>query len=66
MFQPESGPKDPAETLTWSQLLDRTVQSANLFRSLTFAKATSSPLYAAELHRSRPDSICVVTGHRKP
>ncbi|MBU0780097.1 MAG: acyl-CoA synthetase [Alphaproteobacteria bacterium] len=33
-FQLESGPKDPAETLTWSQLLDRTVQSANLFRSL--------------------------------
>jgi fatty-acyl-CoA synthase len=33
-FQLESGPKDPAETLTWSQLLDRTVRTANLFRSL--------------------------------
>jgi fatty-acyl-CoA synthase len=33
-FQLESGPKDLAETLTWSQLLDRTVRTANLFRSL--------------------------------
>ena len=33
-FQLQSGPTDPAETLTWSQLLDRTTQTANLFRSL--------------------------------
>ncbi len=33
-FQLESGPKDPAETLTWQQLLDRVTQTANLFRSL--------------------------------
>ena len=33
-FQLQSGVKDPAETLTWSQLLDRTTQTANLFRSL--------------------------------
>ena len=33
-FQLQSGPKDPAETLTWAQLLDRTTQTANLFRSL--------------------------------
>ena len=33
-FQLLSGPKDRAETLTWSQLLSRTVQAANLFRKL--------------------------------
>ncbi len=33
-FQILSGPKDKAETLTWSDLLDRTCQAANLFRSL--------------------------------
>ncbi|KQI69432.1 AMP-binding protein [Loktanella sp. 3ANDIMAR09] len=33
-FQLFSGPKDPAETFTWSQLKDRTTQTANLFRSL--------------------------------
>ena len=33
-YQLLSGPKDKAETVTWSQLKDRTVQAANLFRSL--------------------------------
>ncbi|MFC3615413.1 acyl-CoA synthetase [Lutimaribacter marinistellae] len=33
-FQLLSGPKDKAETLTWSQLLEKTNQAANLFRSL--------------------------------
>lgn len=33
-FQITSGPKDKAETLTWSAFHDRTVQAANLFRSL--------------------------------
>ncbi|SEM54733.1 fatty-acyl-CoA synthase [Loktanella fryxellensis] len=33
-FQLESGPKAAAETLTWQQLLDRSCQAANLFRSL--------------------------------
>ena len=33
-FQLLSGPKDPAETLTWDDLLGKTVQAANLFRSL--------------------------------
>ncbi|MBY6082493.1 acyl-CoA synthetase [Ruegeria arenilitoris] len=33
-FQILSGPKDKAETLTWSQLLTKTNQAANLFRSL--------------------------------
>ncbi|WP_170460408.1 acyl-CoA synthetase [Ruegeria arenilitoris] len=33
-FQILSGPKDKAETLTWSQLLAMTNQAANLFRSL--------------------------------
>ncbi|SLN21493.1 acyl-CoA synthetase [Ruegeria meonggei] len=33
-FQLMSGPTDPAETLTWSQLLDKVTQAANLFRSL--------------------------------
>ena len=33
-FQITSGPKDKAETITWQQLHDKTVQSANLFRSL--------------------------------
>ncbi|MEP1768712.1 MAG: acyl-CoA synthetase [Sulfitobacter sp.] len=33
-FQLLSGPKDPAETLTWRALHDKTVQAANLFRSL--------------------------------
>ncbi|WP_353473174.1 acyl-CoA synthetase [Salipiger sp. H15] len=33
-FQLLSGPKDPAETLSWSQLLARTNQAANLFRTL--------------------------------
>ena len=33
-FQLQSGVKDPAETLNWSQLLTRATQAANLFRSL--------------------------------
>ncbi|MEY8837460.1 acyl-CoA synthetase, partial [Cribrihabitans sp. XS_ASV171] len=33
-FQLLSGPTDKGETLTWSQLLDKTNQAANLFRSL--------------------------------
>lgn len=33
-FQITSGPKDKAETLTWQQLFDKSVQAANLFRSL--------------------------------
>ncbi len=33
-FQLLSGPKDKAETLSWSQLHARTTQAANLFRSL--------------------------------
>jgi fatty-acyl-CoA synthase len=33
-FQIFSGPQDPAETLSWRDLLARTTQAANLFRSL--------------------------------
>lgn len=33
-FQLLSGPKDKAETLSWSELLKKTVQAANLFRKL--------------------------------
>ena len=33
-FQITSGPKDKAETLTWQQFRDQSVQAANLFRSL--------------------------------
>ncbi|SFL97203.1 acyl-CoA synthetase [Shimia aestuarii] len=33
-YQLLSGPNDKAETLTWSQLHDKVVQAANLFRSL--------------------------------
>lgn len=33
-FQITSGPTDAAETITWQQLHDRSVQSANLFRGL--------------------------------
>ena len=33
-FQILSGPKDKAETFTWTQLKDKVSQSANLFRSL--------------------------------
>jgi len=33
-FQILSGPKDKAETLTWRQVHDKSVQAANLFRSL--------------------------------
>lgn len=33
-FQLMSGAKDPAETMTWSELHDKTCQTANLFRSL--------------------------------
>ena len=33
-YQILSGPKDKAETLTWSELLGKTAQTANLFRSL--------------------------------
>jgi acyl-CoA synthetase (AMP-forming)/AMP-acid ligase II len=33
-FQLFSGPKDPAETLSWQEFHDRSVQAANLFRSL--------------------------------
>ena len=33
-FQLKSGPKDPAETLTWSQLMSKVTQASNSFRSL--------------------------------
>jgi acyl-CoA synthetase (AMP-forming)/AMP-acid ligase II len=33
-YQILSGPKDKAETLTWKALMERSVQAANLFRSL--------------------------------
>ena len=33
-YQLFSGPNDKAETLTWSELLDKTVQTANLLRKL--------------------------------
>jgi fatty-acyl-CoA synthase len=33
-FQLLSGPKDPAETLTWDQVRQKTVQAANMFRGL--------------------------------
>ena len=33
-FQLLSGPKDPAVTLTWQELLERVTETANLFRSL--------------------------------
>ncbi|MEM8591941.1 MAG: acyl-CoA synthetase [Pseudomonadota bacterium] len=33
-FQITSGPKDKAQTLTWQQFRDQSVQAANLFRSL--------------------------------
>jgi acyl-coenzyme A synthetase/AMP-(fatty) acid ligase len=33
-FQLKSGPTDPAETLTWSDLRGKTAQAANLFRRL--------------------------------
>ena len=33
-FQITSGPKDRAETISWQQLHDRSVQAANLFRGL--------------------------------
>ncbi len=33
-FQLKSGPKDPAETLTWSDVLAKTSQAANMFRRL--------------------------------
>ncbi len=33
-FQILSGPKDKAETLTWRELFEKSVQAANLFRSL--------------------------------
>ncbi len=33
-YQITSGPKDKAETLTWSELFAKTMQTANLFRSL--------------------------------
>ncbi|MEM6387203.1 MAG: acyl-CoA synthetase [Pseudomonadota bacterium] len=33
-FQLLSGPKDPAETMTWSEFRSKSAQTANLFRSL--------------------------------
>ena len=33
-FQLQSGPRDPAETLTWAEMHARVTQTANLFRSL--------------------------------
>ncbi len=33
-FQLQSGPKDPAETLTWAELLEKTTQVANMLRGL--------------------------------
>ncbi|WP_298495720.1 acyl-CoA synthetase [uncultured Maritimibacter sp.] len=37
-FQIESGPKDKVETLTWQEMHDKSVQAANLFRSLGIGK----------------------------
>ncbi|WP_371157354.1 acyl-CoA synthetase [Jannaschia sp. 2305UL9-9] len=37
-YQLFSGPTDPSETLTWSQVKDRVTQTANLFRSLGIAE----------------------------
>ena len=37
-FQLFSGPKDKAETLSWRQLHDKTVQTANLFRKLSIGE----------------------------
>ena len=33
-YQLTSGPTDPAETVTWQQLLERSCQAANVFRGL--------------------------------
>lgn len=33
-YQITSGPTDPVETVTWQQVMDRSCQAANLFRSL--------------------------------
>ncbi|MDN5567635.1 MAG: AMP-binding protein, partial [Paracoccus sp. (in: a-proteobacteria)] len=33
-FQLLSGPRDPAKTLTWKEVLERVTETANLFRSL--------------------------------
>ena len=33
-FQLTSGPKDPAETMTWRQFQQRANQAANLFRQM--------------------------------
>lgn len=33
-FQIKSGPKDPAETLTWTEMLAKSTQAANMFRRL--------------------------------
>ena len=44
-FQIKSGPKDKAETLTWSELKAETARTANLLRRLGVTGAVRSPTY---------------------
>lgn len=49
-FQMFSGPKDPAETLTWTELHARVTQAANMFRALGVQET---------------DTVAYVLGHRR-
>ena len=48
-FQLFSGPTDKAETLTWSELLGKVNQAANLFRSLGIRRKGRGGLCSAQL-----------------
>ena len=58
-FQLTSGPTDKAETLTWSELHDKTVQCANLFRSLGVGE---EDVVALVLPNSNETAIATVGG----
>ncbi len=57
-YQLLSGPRDRAETLTWSELKDRTTQAANLFRSLGIGETDT----IAYVLPNANETICTLLG----
>ncbi len=66
-YQLFSGPTDKAETLSWSELHDKTVQTANLFRKLGVGE---KDVVAYILPNANETTLALlggmVAGNRKP
>ncbi len=58
-YQLFSGPTDPAETLTWQEFHDRSVQLANLFRSLGVGP---KDVVAYVLPNTNETALCMIGG----